>query len=149
MPYLEAQTVDIDKEESGESQERVCLEGSDGMIDERALAVIARQGKVAEVLAELMTRSRMWLPDGSALVWDEGRIWTASACLPASGFSWMLMTVTAVVGRPVTVLIYNPNLTPGMIVMSVHRDIDGGLLPVTADLGMLARNFGGSTGEVC
>lgn len=134
--------------------------GADGTIDAMALAVIAGQADVAEVLAELMTKSRVWLPDGSALVWDDGNIWTASSWSEAGGFTWEASGFVAerlfitsaraksAIGHPVTDLIKHPNLTDGMIVKDAQRDIDGGRLSVSVELDMPRHHFSGSTGAV-
>ena len=106
-------------------------------MDALALAVIRKQGQLAEAMKNLREDDRFWLNDGTALIWDKGHVWSGSNN-EGGQLSWNRSVVTigdffmpetlctAAAGRPITDFVAHPILTSDMVVAEANCLADDG-----------------------
>lgn len=134
--------------------------GTDGMIDELALAAIKAQCDPAIVMRQLGSVDRLWLDDGTCIYWNEGHVQTGDGSARTDGFAWTGDRFTSsrmfvdreiamrAVGKPVTALMTHAYLNDDMIVRAVETEVDEGTLYTTAKLDMPRHRFCTSSGRV-
>ncbi|WP_242154018.1 hypothetical protein [Sphingomonas sp. BAUL-RG-20F-R05-02] len=109
--------------------------GSHGTIDALALNAIRQQVELAPFMATLRGRCRAWLPDETALIWQDGHISSGGDPLNPK-FDWTGNRFTiwnatlpeaskiAAIGRPASSVFPHPPFSPEIVVEDVTDGVD-------------------------